>query len=403
MYSQTARPSPPNEYGSSVQTQSVRGNGARRPSRSSAHASHVEQWRLSVDTTQNADGTCPPAPPTTPTSLSASCSPTRQRVAYGETSSNRGDEPTQMSTCRSEASRVGRSSNVSIVRQPKRNQYFKTKPCRFFGEPTGCVKGDRCNFIHEHPNEGRLPTGLAAPVEVMSEGEAESAADSSVQGEHPASTAATSEPSPSVSTQTEQPKKNFYPVTWRVVGGGVTLGGKREICENFMAGRCTEGADCRFAHPDTTSGDEEYVVGYPEPLMFSPVPLISPMMVPCPFVYPIVSPVPTFALPSLPGPLPVTPPIQPAPTPKARHAMKNSLTNLTVVNAFAQPMVVPHGYSPHRFVDGSTLLEREPPPGGYRVDNMWASRSVARPLSTPPTPVHGPEVGIAKLFAAEMP
>lgn len=26
-----------------------------------------------------------------------------------------------------------------------------------------------------------------------------------------------------------------------------------EICESFMAGRCTEGADCRYAHPDTSA------------------------------------------------------------------------------------------------------------------------------------------------------
>ena len=44
---------------------------------------------------------------------------------------------------------------------------------------------------------------------------------------------------------------NFYPVTWRVVGGGVMMSGRREPCEAFMAtGRCADGADCRFAHPD---------------------------------------------------------------------------------------------------------------------------------------------------------
>lgn len=43
------------------------------------------------------------------------------------------------------------------------------------------------------------------------------------------STAATSE---HVSEHAEQ-KKNFYPVTWRVVGGGVMMSGKRMLQDVF--------------------------------------------------------------------------------------------------------------------------------------------------------------------------
>ena len=71
---------------------------------------------------------------------------------------------------------------------------------------------------------GRL--ALPAP-EIVSEGEGESGAESSVQGESP-STIATSDHTPSVTTQSEQKKSNFYPVTWRVVGGGVMMSGRRE-------------------------------------------------------------------------------------------------------------------------------------------------------------------------------
>lgn len=60
---------------------------------------------------------------------------------------------------------------------------------------------------------------------------------------------------------------NFYPITWRVVGGGVMMGGQREyqcnrlfdiiaeakgigeVCQEYMAGRCHEGNDCKYAHP----------------------------------------------------------------------------------------------------------------------------------------------------------
>lgn len=84
--------------------------------------------------------------------------------------------------------------------------------------------------MHEAPERGRLPTGLAVGADVMSEGEEESAADSSVQGELSPSTAATSEAPTCSSVTAEDQKTNFYPVTWRVVGGGVTLGGKRKLC-----------------------------------------------------------------------------------------------------------------------------------------------------------------------------
>ena len=84
--------------------------------------------------------------------------------------------------------------------------------------------------IHEHPDEGSHPTGLVAPAEAYSESEAEpelSGAESSVQGDTfsplSPSTAPTSEHVP----EHKESKKNFYPVTWRVVGGSVMMSGQR--------------------------------------------------------------------------------------------------------------------------------------------------------------------------------
>lgn len=124
----------------------------------------------------------------------------------------------------------------------------------------------------------------------------------------------------------------------------------------------------------------------------SPMSPISPVLVPYPFVYPMVSPLQSFALPVIPGPLPMTPPptMQPTPTPKVPPSAKN---NLTVVTSVAQPIATSQSYSPHRVVDGATLL----PTGSHRVDNVTAARAVVRPLSTPPTPVHGPDASIAKV------
>ncbi|KAF7980638.1 hypothetical protein HWV62_37444 [Athelia sp. TMB] len=46
----------------------------------------------------------------------------------------------------------------------------------------------------------------------------------------------------------EKKSQGFYPISWRVIGGGVMMGGSREICRAFTAGRCDKGEDCPFAH-----------------------------------------------------------------------------------------------------------------------------------------------------------
>ncbi|KAL1950690.1 hypothetical protein VTO73DRAFT_5814 [Trametes versicolor] len=399
MYVEPPAPAKVLESRADTRVRGSRGDAPRRPSRTPpAQTSHVEKWRLTVDTAKSLRVTLPPAPPTTPTSASMPDSPTPTDHERRSPAGRRAQDPMY----RTESVRSGRGATAVPHRAQKRNQFFRTKPCRFFAEPTGCVKGDRCNFMHEAPDHGRLPTGLAVAAEVMSEGEEESAADSSVQGELSPSTAATSEAPTCSSVTAEDQKTNFYPVTWRVVGGGVTLGGKREVCENFMMGRCSEGVDCKYAHPETNEDEDDSVYGYPEAPMFSPISPISPVLVPYPVMYPFVPSIQAFAFPSLPTGLPMAAPsaIQTAPTPKAMHRAKKSLTLITPA---AQPVAMPQAYSPHRIVDGSTLLDREPPAGMYRPDGIWAARSVVRPLSTPPTPVHGPDVGVARLFAAEMP
>ena len=87
--------------------------------------------------------------------------------------------------------------------------------------------------IHESPDEGRRPNGMAAPAEIVSEGEGESAAESSVQGAMSPTTASTSEHSPETGITHPETKKNFYPVSWRVVGGGVMMSGKRTYGAGF--------------------------------------------------------------------------------------------------------------------------------------------------------------------------
>ncbi|KAI0755068.1 hypothetical protein C8Q80DRAFT_408552 [Daedaleopsis nitida] len=408
----------------------------------------VERWRLAV----SADGAHPPpAPPATPVSVpgglqgEASPSPslshstltlstrTTRRDGSGAARSRWAEGPGQVqsqwgpATGSSSASASGNAgsglrahAHAATTAAPRqsptakparhRNQYFKTKLCRFYSEPGGCVKGDRCNFIHEHPDEGRRPSGLAAPApELVSEGEAESAAESSVLEEAP-STEATSEHTPSLESPTQK-KSNFYPVTWRVVGGGVMMSGHREVCESFMAGRCSEGAECRYAHPETS--EEDYYAGYREPPpMYSPIsPLLSPVIYAYPVVYPTLSPPQPFALAAMPGNVPpaasVSPtdtlsiPVPPLHMPQHGTAAQSGLTISPVIQV--QPSGVPYAYSPHRVVDGTTLIERDGV-GAHASDGLLnAARAVVRPVSTPPTPMQGPEAGVARVRAPSAP
>jgi hypothetical protein len=70
----------------------------------------------------------------------------------------------------------------------------------------------------------------------------------------------------------EELERNIYPITWRVIGGGVMMGGestyfirvltlcpltcpKGEACPRYKDGACPESDDCPYAHPwDGTLG-----------------------------------------------------------------------------------------------------------------------------------------------------
>lgn len=73
-----------------------------------------------------------------------------------------------------------RVSSRSSVR-PKPLKY-KTKPCKFFNREAGCPSGEECTFRHNEPV-------------------------------HP------------------NTSKNYFPISWRVIGGGVLIGSKKTDCD----------------------------------------------------------------------------------------------------------------------------------------------------------------------------
>ena len=176
-------------------------------------------------------------------------------------------------------------------------------------------------------------------------------------------------------------RSNFYPITWRVIGGGVMMSGHRrcscilhlrhsvthrfllgEACNDFLRGECALGSDCKFAHPvedDDDFSDASSYADLPEP--YSPV---SPL---CLSPYYPYQPIPIFA---------------------------------TAVNELVAPEPVkiiepPRNVFAPVILDGNTLLPRtEPVTSEYDEQkvpveadtNLPAAREIPRPVSTPPVP-----------------
>ncbi len=182
-----------------------------------------------------------------------------------------------------------------------------------------------------------------------------------------------------------------------------------------MAGQCSEGADCRYAHPDSStslsywfashvqgsddavSDELEYLTTYPEPPpMYSPIsPMVSPVYYAYPVMYPTISPPQPFALPAMPGHMPSVAPFPAAAIPQTQddsvqNGYAHSILPSLMTSPDAQPSGLPYpAYSPHRVVDGSTLVDQAQQPylypeGGLYAETLSAARSMVRPVSTPP-------------------
>ncbi|KAG1742314.1 uncharacterized protein EDB91DRAFT_1128637 [Suillus paluster] len=107
-----------------------------------------------------------------------------------------------------------------------RQVLHKTKPCKFFSARKTCAEGDKCRFIHDiekckqakkagNKNRGTGPPHLPPKPRSLLE---------------------------------EFKARDYYPITWRVIGGGVMMGGYRLPCKAFAAGYCPNGTDCKLAH-----------------------------------------------------------------------------------------------------------------------------------------------------------
>ncbi|KAJ3557041.1 hypothetical protein NP233_g11838 [Leucocoprinus birnbaumii] len=106
---------------------------------------------------------------------------------------------------------------------------FKTKPCRYYTVENGCPNGDNCTFIHDssilsvlsiarHDSNSPTYSGNGDGDDTHPSRKADK---KSVYTEKGASQAEDE------GLEDNREKKNFFPITWRVIGGGVLMGGKR--------------------------------------------------------------------------------------------------------------------------------------------------------------------------------
>lgn len=112
---------------------------------------------------------------------------------------------------------------------------YRTKPCKFFSEGKTCRGGNKCRFIHD-----------------VEKGKQAKKADNQARGTAPSHLL----PKPR-SLQEEIKARDYYPITWRVIGGGVMMG---LPCKAFAAGYCPDGKDCRLAHETEVWTTESGVV-----------------------------------------------------------------------------------------------------------------------------------------------
>ncbi|KAJ7451626.1 hypothetical protein FB451DRAFT_1186154 [Mycena latifolia] len=81
---------------------------------------------------------------------------------------------------------------------------YRTKPCRYFKPGSVCPNGDACTFIHGDPESSETPSPTQSPVKLQHE-----------------------LPSKPLSVKEDNTRKGYFPISWRVIGGGVLVGGTK--------------------------------------------------------------------------------------------------------------------------------------------------------------------------------
>ncbi|KAG2155776.1 uncharacterized protein EDB93DRAFT_51324 [Suillus bovinus] len=128
---------------------------------------------------------------------------------------NRGYTPTNLKP---------RAATRRKPEQAKEKQIqYRTKPCKFFSTRKTCPNGNRCMFFHDLEKSKRAKK-----------------ADNQARSTGPSHL-----PPKPRSLKEEFKARDYYPITWRVIGGGVMMG---LPCKAPAAGYCSDGENCKLAH-----------------------------------------------------------------------------------------------------------------------------------------------------------
>ncbi|KAJ7069543.1 hypothetical protein C8F01DRAFT_1113121 [Mycena amicta] len=95
------------------------------------------------------------------------------------------------------------------IHRPKMSSY-RTKACRYYKSGSVCPNGDECTFIHADPdpmssNDDDVPSTPESPS--------------------PPPSTRDSLPARPISQREEDTRRGYFPISWRVIGGGVLCGG----------------------------------------------------------------------------------------------------------------------------------------------------------------------------------
>ncbi|KAL5501320.1 hypothetical protein ACEPAH_8580 [Sanghuangporus vaninii] len=130
-----------------------------------------------------------------------------------------------VNTQKSQLARVRASSqpDISIDPTSPESPLYRSKPCKYFCETGKCQKGDKCNFSHspaspnppsKRPSTARKDSGS---TKIEKEQKTASSFDKPETRDNPKAEA----------KETKHKSSNFYPINWRVVGGGVKIGSEK--------------------------------------------------------------------------------------------------------------------------------------------------------------------------------
>lgn len=109
----------------------------------------------------------------------------------------------------------------SKAKARQKSANYKTKPCRYFRVSKTCPNGLDCTFIHDEPGHQRSSIGL----NVSQEG-------TPVDVPRPLPPGLPLKP---VTLAEENKKRNYFPISWRVIGGGVLIGDPKSCASPVKA------------------------------------------------------------------------------------------------------------------------------------------------------------------------